>query len=65
MTKGKIDITKLRPLLFDMASMKYWSLRPAVGNIGMSENRSKENELKALVIEKSVPLVLLRIKEKP
>ena len=32
MADGKIDIAKLRPLLFDMASKKYWSLGPAVGN---------------------------------
>jgi len=32
MTDGKIDIAKLRPLLFDMASVKYWRLGPAVGN---------------------------------
>jgi hypothetical protein len=25
-------VAKLRPLLFDMASVKYWSLGPAVGN---------------------------------
>ena len=29
---GKIDIAKLRPLIFDMASKKYWSLGPAIGN---------------------------------
>lgn len=29
---GKIDIAKVRPLLFDMASIQYWSLGPAVGN---------------------------------
>ena len=29
---GKIDIAKLRPLLFDMGSKKYWSLGPSVGN---------------------------------
>ncbi len=37
MTNGKIDISKLRPLLFDMASMQYWSLGAAVGkcwNVG-------------------------------
>ena len=32
MTDGQIDIAKLRPLLFDMASKKYWSLGQAVGN---------------------------------
>lgn len=31
-TAGKIDIEKLRPLLFDMNSVKYWSLGSAVGN---------------------------------
>lgn len=36
---GKIDIKRLRPLLFDMASKKYWSLGQAVGtcwNVGKS-----------------------------
>ena len=28
---GKIDITKLRPLLFDMASVRYYSLGPVAG----------------------------------
>jgi len=28
---GKIDIVKVRPLLFDMQSVKYWSLGEAVG----------------------------------
>ena len=28
---GKIDIAKLRPLLFDMASMKYWALGSSLG----------------------------------
>ena len=27
---GIVDIAKVRPLLFDMASVKYWSLGPAV-----------------------------------
>jgi flavin reductase (DIM6/NTAB) family NADH-FMN oxidoreductase RutF len=31
-TNGKIDITKLRPLLFDMNSVKYYSIGEAVGN---------------------------------
>jgi flavin reductase (DIM6/NTAB) family NADH-FMN oxidoreductase RutF len=29
---GKIDIARVRPLLFDMASIQYWSLEQAVGN---------------------------------
>jgi len=39
MTNGKIDISKLQPLLFDMASVKYWRLGPAIGkcwNVGKS-----------------------------
>lgn len=32
LTEGKIDVAKLRPLMFDMASVKYWRLGPAVGN---------------------------------
>jgi hypothetical protein len=39
MTNGKIDISKMRPLLFDMASVKYWRLGPAAGkcwNVGKS-----------------------------
>jgi flavin reductase (DIM6/NTAB) family NADH-FMN oxidoreductase RutF len=32
LTNGKIDVSKLRPLLFDMASVKYWRLGVAVGN---------------------------------
>jgi flavin reductase (DIM6/NTAB) family NADH-FMN oxidoreductase RutF len=31
LTGGKIDVTKLRPLLFDMASVRYHRLGPAVG----------------------------------
>lgn len=32
LTNGSIDVAKLRPLLFDMASKKYWRLGSAVGN---------------------------------
>jgi flavin reductase (DIM6/NTAB) family NADH-FMN oxidoreductase RutF len=31
-TDGNIDIAKLRPLLFDMASKKYWALGEPLGN---------------------------------
>ncbi|MBW2481074.1 MAG: flavin reductase family protein [Deltaproteobacteria bacterium] len=44
MTDGVIDIAKLRPLLFDMASVKYWRLGPSVGkcwNVGKSLKRQK------------------------
>ena len=32
LTEGNIDMTLLRPLLFDMASKKYWSLGQPLGN---------------------------------
>lgn len=41
-TDGKIHMAKLRPLLFDMASNKYWSLGLSVGhcwNVGKSLKR--------------------------
>ena len=31
LTEGKIDISKVRPLLFDMSSIRYWSLGSEVG----------------------------------
>jgi flavin reductase (DIM6/NTAB) family NADH-FMN oxidoreductase RutF len=31
LTEGKIDVSKVRPLLFDMNTVKYWSLGTAVG----------------------------------
>lgn len=41
------DIAKLRPLLFDMASLKYWRLGPAVGNcwnVGKSLKKSSTDK---------------------
>lgn len=32
LTHGKIDIAKLKPILFDMSSRKYWSLGAAIGD---------------------------------
>ena len=32
LTNGKIDLAKLKPLLFDMASTKYWRLGPPIGD---------------------------------
>ncbi len=32
MTGGKIDVSKVKPLLFDMSSVKYWRLGPPLGN---------------------------------
>ncbi|MBF0482871.1 MAG: flavin reductase family protein [Desulfovibrionaceae bacterium] len=39
LTGGKVDVTKVKPLLFDMASVKYYALGPPVAqcwNIGKS-----------------------------
>jgi flavin reductase (DIM6/NTAB) family NADH-FMN oxidoreductase RutF len=32
LSDGKVDLAKVKPLLFDMASKKYWSLGPTVGS---------------------------------
>ena len=32
LTEGKIDLAKLKPLLFDMSSIKYWSVGEVVEN---------------------------------
>lgn len=32
LTDGKVDLAKVKPLLFDMASRKYWSLGPAIAD---------------------------------
>ena len=32
LSDGKVDITKVKPLLFDMGSIKYWSLGDAVAD---------------------------------
>jgi flavin reductase (DIM6/NTAB) family NADH-FMN oxidoreductase RutF len=32
LTDGKVDISKVKPLLFDMNSKKYWALGRALGN---------------------------------
>jgi flavin reductase (DIM6/NTAB) family NADH-FMN oxidoreductase RutF len=39
MTDGRVDIAKVRPLLFDMASVNYWRLGPSLDkcwNVGKS-----------------------------
>jgi flavin reductase (DIM6/NTAB) family NADH-FMN oxidoreductase RutF len=32
LTDGDVDLAKVRPLLFDMTSRKYWSVGPSVGD---------------------------------
>jgi len=39
---GNIDIAKLKPLLFDMASKKYWTLGKSVGNCWNAGKALKE-----------------------
>ena len=31
-SEGNIDISKVKPLLFDISGKKYWSLGKAIGN---------------------------------
>jgi flavin reductase (DIM6/NTAB) family NADH-FMN oxidoreductase RutF len=40
---GKIDITKVDPLLFDMSSLKYWSLGEAVAKCWNVGKKLKKN----------------------
>ena len=42
LTDGNVDVTKLRPLLFDMASVKYYRLGPAVGKCWNAGKALKE-----------------------
>ncbi len=42
LTGGKVDLSKVKPLLFDMSSMKYWSLGQPAGdcwNVGKQYKR--------------------------
>ena len=44
LTDGKVDIAKVKPLLFDMSSIKYWSLgEPIAGcwNVGKQMKKKK------------------------
>lgn len=43
LAEGKVDITKVKPLLFDMGSIKYWSLGEAVANCWSVGKNSKRN----------------------
>ncbi len=43
LTGGRIDIERLRPLLFDIASKKYWSLGGVVGDCWSAGNILREN----------------------
>ena len=42
MTDGKVDIAKVKPLLFDMASKEYWSLGLSVGKCWNAGKALKE-----------------------
>jgi flavin reductase (DIM6/NTAB) family NADH-FMN oxidoreductase RutF len=45
LTDGKVDLAKLKPLLFDMSSVKYWSVGEAIAgcwNIGKQLKQEKK-----------------------
>ena len=45
LTEGKVDLAKLKPLLFDMSSVKYWSVGEAIAgcwNIGKKLKQEKK-----------------------
>lgn len=44
LTDGKVDVTKVRPMLFDMASKKYWSLGEPVGDCWKVGKQLKEGK---------------------
>ena len=46
LSDGKVDITKVKPLLFDMNSIKYWSLGEVVANC-WNVGKQLKKELKA------------------
>lgn len=60
-TEGKIDITRVDPLLFDMASLKYWSLGQPVAecwNVGKSlKKKLKSGEQNRVKYEIIIPLL--------
>ncbi len=45
LTEGKVDLTKLKPLLFDMSSVKYWSVGDVIAgcwNVGKQLKQKKK-----------------------
>ena len=42
LTEGKVDLAKLKPLLFDMSSIKYWSVGNTVANCWKVGKRLKK-----------------------
>ena len=45
LTEGKVDLAKLKPLLFDMSSVKYWSVGEAIAgcwNVGKQLKQEKK-----------------------
>jgi len=46
LTDGKIDIRKVNPLLFDMNSVKYWSLGEEVANCWNIGKQMKKEEIR-------------------
>ena len=46
LSDGKVDIKKVQPLLFDMSSIKYWSLGEIVANCWNVGKKLKKSDLK-------------------
>jgi flavin reductase (DIM6/NTAB) family NADH-FMN oxidoreductase RutF len=49
MSEGKVDISKIKPLLFDMPRKRYWTLGPDIAgcwNVGLELKRKLEGERK-------------------
>jgi len=44
LTDGKVDLAKVKPLLFDMSSLKYWTLGQAVGSCWNAGKQYKKKE---------------------
>jgi flavin reductase (DIM6/NTAB) family NADH-FMN oxidoreductase RutF len=44
LTDGKVDLAKVKPLLFDRSSMMYWSLGQAVGKCWSEGKQYKKSE---------------------
>ena len=45
LTEGRVDIAKVKPLLFDMASKRYWALGDSLGN-AWGEGKKLKKKLK-------------------
>jgi len=44
LTEGKVDLAKLKPLLFDMSSVKYWSVGEAIASCWSKGKQLKQEK---------------------